>query len=265
MNSRYIGALFISPFIIFIYLGGYYLAGFTMVLSLIGMYEFFGVIRKKGYNPFSIVCYAAVIIYYAIMLINSSSNHLDAFLVLLMLLLLCIPVINTKFNFIDASLSMLAVIYVAVFFSFIPLINLKPYGNILVWLVFITSWSCDTTAYYAGRFLGKNKLCPKVSPKKTIEGSLGGVLGSTLITMLFGFVVQKYYNIMPIENYAIIGFICGILSQFGDLVASSIKRQMGVKDYSNLIPGHGGILDRFDSILYSSVIIFYYLTIMVKI
>jgi phosphatidate cytidylyltransferase len=265
VNSRYVGALLISPFIIFIFLGGYYLIGFTIVISLIGMHEFFNAVKKGGFNPFSAICYAGALAYYVILILNRNSNHIDSFLVLLTLLLLCIPVINTKYNFIDAALSLVCVLYVAVFFSFIPLINLKSYGNILVWLVFITSWSCDTTAYYCGRFFGKTKLCPKVSPKKTIEGSLGGILGSTLITLAFGYIMESNYDIMPIVNYAIIGTLCGVLSQFGDLVASSIKRHVDIKDYSNMIPGHGGILDRFDSIIYSSVVIFYYLTIVVKI
>ncbi|WP_163192643.1 phosphatidate cytidylyltransferase [Clostridium thermarum] len=265
MNNRYVGALLISPFIIIIYLGGYYLVGFTMVLALLGMHEFLNAVKKSGSKPFSFICYAAAVVYYALLILNRNSNHIDAFLIMLTLVLLCIPVINTKYNFIDAAISLLCVLYVAVFFSFIPLINLKPFGNILVWLVFITSWSCDTTAYYFGRFFGKTKLCPKVSPKKTIEGSLGGILGSTLITFAFGYMVESNYNIMPIANYAVIGILCGIISQFGDLVASSIKRYVDIKDYSKLIPGHGGILDRFDSIMYSSVVIFYYLTIVVKI
>jgi phosphatidate cytidylyltransferase len=236
-----------------------------MIISLIGIYEFFSAIKKKGFKPFSIISYAAVLVYYCILIINKDSQHIGPFLIMFTLLILCIPVIDTKYNFIDAALSLLAVTYVAVFFSFMPLINFKTGGNVLVWLVFITSWSCDTTAYYTGKLFGKTKLCPKVSPKKTIEGSLGGVLGSTLITLLFGFIMEKNYNIMPLGNYAIIGMLCGVLSQFGDLVASSVKRHVDVKDYSNLIPGHGGILDRFDSIIYSSVAIFYYLTIFVKI
>ena len=265
MNSRYLGALLISPFIIFIILGGYYLVFFTLIISLVGMYEFYNAIKKKGYKPFSIVCYVSVILYYILIIINKNSNHLNSLIVLLTLVLLCIPVLNTKYNFIDASLSLLGVLYVGVFFSFVPLINLGMGGKFLVWLVFLTSWSCDTTAYYTGRFLGKTKLCPKVSPKKTIEGSLGGILGSTLAAVIFGYFVQKNIYIMDIMHYAIIGMLCGVLSQFGDLVASSIKRYVDVKDYSNLIPGHGGILDRFDSIIYSSVVIFYYLNIVVKI
>lgn len=265
MNNRYLGALLISPFFIFIFLGGYYLAAFIMVISLIGIHEYFNAIKTKEFKPLTIICYAATVIYYALVIFNKNGNHIGSFLVILTLFLLCIPVINTKVTFIDSSLSLLGVLYVSVFFSFIPLINFKVGGNVLVWLVFITSWGCDTVAYYSGKFFGKRKLCPKVSPKKTIEGSIGGALGAAVITLLYGLIMESQFSIMNPVHYALIGLICGVLSQFGDLVASSIKRYVGVKDYSHLIPGHGGILDRFDSIIFSSVVIYYYLTIIVNI
>lgn len=238
---------------------------FCFLLSLLGMHEFFNAIIKKGYKPLTSICYLAAALYYILLIINRNQNHLGTLLVMLTLVLLCIPVIDLKYNFIDAALSILSVIYVPILFSFITLINLKPYGNILVWLVFITAWSCDTSAYYAGRFFGRKKLCPKVSPKKTVEGSLGGILGSTLFTLIYGAILQQSYYVMPLINYALIGILCGILGQFGDLVASSVKRYVDIKDYSNLIPGHGGILDRFDSIIYSAAAVFYYLTIILKI
>jgi phosphatidate cytidylyltransferase len=265
VNNRYIGALLISPFFIFVFLGDYYLAAFIMVISLIAMREFYNSIKTKNFKPSTIICYAASIIYYALLMINKNGDHLGSFLVILTLVLLCIPVINIKFSFIDSALSLLGVIYVSVFFSFIPLINFKVGGNVLVWLVFITSWGCDTAAYYSGKAFGKRKLCPKVSPKKTIEGSIGGALGAAIITLLFGLIMESRFSIMNPIHYAVIGLICGAISQFGDLVASSIKRYVGVKDYSNLIPGHGGILDRFDSIIFSSVVIYYYLTIIINI
>jgi phosphatidate cytidylyltransferase len=129
-----------------------------------------------------------------------------------------------------------------------------------VWFIFISSWLCDTAAYYSGRFFGKRKLCPKVSPKKTVEGSLGGVLGSIAGCAVYGFILNHYTLNIPMYHYLLIGLISGILCQFGDLTASSIKRYSDVKDYSNLIPGHGGILDRFDSILFSGAVVYYYIT-----
>ena len=167
----------------------------------------------------------------------------------------------------------------SIFFSFIVLINIKTFnfngnnilvGKYLVWLVPLSSWICDTTAYYGGRYLGKNKLCPKVSPKKTVEGSITGLLGSILSCTIFGILINRYaagMNLININiyNYAFIGLLCGIFSQLGDLTASSIKRYVGVKDYSQLIPGHGGILDRFDSILFSAAIVYYYVSFILNI
>ncbi|MDT8716427.1 phosphatidate cytidylyltransferase [Clostridium sp. 19966] len=267
MNSRYLGAAIIAPFFIFVLLGGYFLQIFIAALSMIGIYEFYKVTKSKGYKPLEYCGYLVTALYYILLIINGNVAHLSSILVLFTFLMLCIPIINIKYNITDVSLTVLGFIYVSIFFSFIPLINMKLHGNLLVWLVFVTAWSCDTAAYYSGRHLKKilngKKLCPKVSPNKTVVGSLGGVLGSAIITYIFGNIVNTYIYTIPALHYLIMGLLCGILGQFGDLVASSIKRYAGVKDYSNLIPGHGGILDRFDSILFTSVVIYYYLTYIV--
>lgn len=260
-NSRYLGALLIAPFIIFIFLGGIYLKAFTIVLSVLGMYEFYKSVNTKDFKPVTLIGYFMLIAYY---ITGNDFKVLSFIIIITTFLMLCVPVIDVKYTFIDVSLTILGFIYVGLFFSFIYLVNIKNGGEFLVWLIFIASWLCDTTAYYVGRLFGKHKLCPKVSPKKTIEGSIGGMLGSTLACGIYGIVIYKYYNIIPIYHYFIIGAICGVFCQFGDLVASSIKRFVGIKDYSNLIPGHGGILDRFDSILFAGTIVFFYLTLILK-
>ena len=186
-------------------------------------------------------------------------------LVLAIVLSLIIPIIDLKYSFMDVAVTILGFTYVVILFSFIPLVNNKVNGQYLVWLIFIGSWLSDTVAYYFGRFFGKHKLCPKVSPKKTIEGSIGGLLGATLGCGIFGIIVSPYVPEVAIVHFFLIGALCGIMGQFGDLVASSIKRYVDLKDYSNLIPGHGGILDRFDSILFNAVVVFYYLTFIVGI
>lgn len=261
-NNRYLGAVMIAPIIIFVYLGGEYLKYLTIALSVAGLYEFYKSIKVKNFNPISYMGYILLALYYAI---GNDFELLMYILVLASFILLCVPIINLKVTFIDVALTILGFIYVGVFFSFIYLINGKPHGEFLVWLIFIASWMCDTTAYYSGKYLGKHKLNPKVSPKKTIEGSIGGLLGATIFCGIFGIVISKYVPNIPIYHYFIMGALSGVFSQFGDLVASSVKRYVGIKDYSNLIPGHGGILDRFDSILFSGTVIFYYLTFIVKI
>lgn len=255
-NNRYLGALIIAPILIFIFLGGVYLKYFTILISMIGMYEFYKTMKVKDFNPIWPVGYALLICYY---FINADIEKLAYMLIIALIVLFCIPVINTKYTFIDVSLTILGFLYVGVFFSFIYLINIMPNGKFLVWLIFLASWLCDTVAYYTGKYLGKRKLCPKVSPKKTIAGSIGGLIGSTLALSVYGYFINAFIHNIPFYHYIIIGLLCGVFCQFGDLIASSIKRYVGIKDYSNLIPGHGGILDRFDSILFASTIIYMYL------
>ncbi|WP_297425085.1 phosphatidate cytidylyltransferase [Clostridium sp.] len=261
-NNRYLGAAMIAPFIIFVFLGGIYLKGFILALSIMALWEFYNALNEKSLKPVKIAGYILLITYY---FINNNFEFMMYILVIAAFLLLIIPVINLEYTFIDVSLTLLGFIYCGILFSFVYLVNAKPLGEFLVWIIFIGSWLSDTAAFYSGKFFGKHKLSPRVSPKKTIEGSIGGLIGATIFSGIFGIIVQRYVYIMPVYNYFLIGTMCGLFGQLGDLVASSIKRYVGIKDYSNLIPGHGGILDRFDSIIFSATIVFYYLTFIVKI
>ncbi len=262
LNSRYIGAIVLAPLLIFIYLGGLPLKIFTIALSIIGLHEFYSALKAKEIKPIPIIGYILLIIYYAL---NNNFELIMYILVLTTVIALIIPVIDLKYSFIDISLSILGFIYIVILFSFLPLINEKEGGKYLIWLVFIGSWVSDTLAYYFGRAFGKRKLCPEVSPKKTIEGSIGGFLGGTLGCGIFGIIVSGYVPGVAIIHYFLIGALCGVMGQFGDLVASVIKRYVGIKDYGNIIPGHGGVLDRFDSILFNAVVVFYYITFIIGI
>ncbi len=129
--------------------------------------------------------------------------------------------------------------------SFGALVTL--YGSVFFPLVFVGAWVTDTFAYFTGFFFGKHKLIPSVSPKKTVEGAVGGTLFAILGFVIVGFIYG--YSVKNIIILALIGLVASIVSQFGDLAASLIKRHYGIKDYGKLFPGHGGVLDRFDSIL----------------
>ncbi|HSH36827.1 phosphatidate cytidylyltransferase, partial [Schnuerera sp.] len=120
--------------------------------------------------------------------------------------------------------------------------------------IFIIAWGTDTFAYLTGSLFGKNKLCPKLSPKKTVEGSIGGIIGSIILTLIF----VKYYGLFPIWKFFLLAFLGSIIAQLGDLNASKIKRVTGIKDYGFIMPGHGGILDRFDSILFTAPFVYYF-------
>lgn len=263
MNQRYIGALVLVPLMFFILLGGYFLKAAIIFLALGGLYEFYKVIKVKGYRPIELVGYILCIGYYIYIGLGIDLKVVVGVFLLVVFLMMIIPVLNTEINFIDIALTILPWFYVVIFFSFILFIDEMNNGTYLLWLIFISSWSCDTLAYYFGRAFGKHKLIPKVSPKKTIEGSLGGLLGSVIGCTLYGIVISRYGVDIELYHYMAIGVLGGVFGQLGDLVASSIKRYTGVKDYSNLIPGHGGILDRFDSILFVAVVVFYYLSIFI--
>ncbi|WP_446899507.1 phosphatidate cytidylyltransferase [Clostridium sp. LBM24168] len=259
MNNRYLGAVLIAPFILFLIVGGVYLKYAIMIISLMGMYEFYNAAEKKEIKSINIIGYLICIVYYVSIGYEVNYKFIFLSLIILVFILMCTAVLDLKYNFIDISITVFGFLYVPVFFSFIVLVSNVNYGRYLVWVIFISSWICDTTAYYTGRFLGKKKLCPKLSPKKTVEGSIGGIIGSTISCTLFG-IFAKYMGVpIHIYHYISIGILCGFFSQLGDLFASSIKRYVKIKDYSNLIPGHGGILDRFDSVLFSGFIVYYYL------
>ena len=133
------------------------------------------------------------------------------------------------------------------------------FGKYLVWMVYAASWGSDTCAYCAGMLLGKHKLAPVLSPKKSIEGSVGGILGSAILGLLVGMLMSHFAKTPPhlLPLFAIIGGCGSVISQIGDLAASGIKRNYDIKDYGKLIPGHGGILDRFDSVIITAPIIYY--------
>ena len=149
--------------------------------------------------------------------------------------------------------------YVSVMLSYVYQIRILENGVFLAFLIFICSWGCDTCAYCVGVLFGKHKMAPVLSPKKSIEGAVGGVVGTALLTLIYSsiFQVQMGFTTREIIVLAIISAIAGLISMVGDLTASAIKRNYDIKDYGALIPGHGGIMDRFDSMMITAPIIYY--------
>ena len=143
-------------------------------------------------------------------------------------------------------------LYITLSFASLSLLRHKtPEGGYLYLLVFFGAWVTDTFAYFTGRFFGKHKLNPVISPKKTVEGSIGGILFCMISFVLFGIVMQfgKWHFTVHYPLLLLSGLLCSVVSQVGDLITSLIKREHGVKDYGKIFPGHGGVLDRFDSVL----------------
>lgn len=156
----------------------------------------------------------------------------------------------------DVAMVFTAVTYVTVSFTAMSLTRYMQNGVYIFGLVFVAAWMCDIFAYFTGRFFGKHKLAPHLSPKKTVEGSIGGIIFAVLGCLLYGLIVSKISGLNA--RYfvlAILGLLLSVVSQIGDLWASLIKREHGIKDYSKMLPGHGGVMDRFDSILAISTVL----------
>ena len=145
----------------------------------------------------------------------------------------------------------LGMITIFIISAILSLVMLRANFNIFALLLpFIIAWATDTGAYFTGYFLGKHKLAPEMSPKKTIEGAVGGVLVAVIATVAYGLILYGNFYVIGMIKYAIAGGVGSIVAQIGDLAASCIKRDFGKKDYGTLLPGHGGLMDRFDSVLF---------------
>ena len=183
--------------------------------------------------------------------LNVLSNEaiIIAFLIGIVLLFVKIIITKMKTTYEDVAITGFGIIYILAFLVFIPLLYRAENGKFLIWYLAIAAWGTDTFAYMVGIRFGKHKLTP-ISPKKTIEGSIGGIVGAVILSLIYTYILNKVWS-YEISYWAIIGIsiILSVLGQIGDLAASSIKRFVGIKDFGRIIPGHGGMLDRIDSIL----------------
>lgn len=244
--------------------GGPVLLGILAAISMIGYYELCRVCKvheeDKKYNGLEIVMYSMVAVYYIALYVSKSAAVILPFIVLAFILQLFVYVFSfPKFKADQVMKNLFCFIYAPILLSFIYLIRILPNGHYIVWMIFICSWVCDTCAYAVGMLIGKHKMAPVLSPKKSIEGGVGGVVGSAIVGALFGWIMQT--RVLPnphiIWMLALVGAVGAMISQVGDLSASAIKRNYEIKDYGNLIPGHGGIMDRFDSVIITAPIVFY--------
>lgn len=260
MKTRILSGLIMVPLLVILYFGGYVLMAACFLIGILGVREFYKGFEAMDIKPAYWVAYVSAVGLYGIKLLTEDSNWymLWFFAVVILSLLYLFKIEKRKLE--DAMATLTGIFYI-VFFSFhIALIGMSGDYAILVWLVVLTAFGTDIMAYFTGYLLGKHKLCPKISPKKTIEGAVGGVLGSVILCGVFG-----YFFAADIWLHClVIGLLGGVISQFGDLTASIFKRKMGIKDYGNLIPGHGGILDRFDSVLFTGPLVWYYIVIVLS-
>ena len=220
------------------------------VIGLSEIYNATGILREQ--NKLCVFSYAYTIITFIV--IGFSENPAFALGVMLFLygfgLLSYLVFCHDKCDFSSIAGIFFQTLYVAFLFAHIILVRKLSYGNYIMWFIFVTAWLSDTLAYFVGIKFGRNKLIPAISPKKTIEGSIGGLAGSVIFNIIFALVCSLGFD-LSVNYFAVffMAIIAGAMSQLGDLTASAIKREYGIKDYSNLLPGHGGVMDRCDSIL----------------
>lgn len=228
--------------------GGLYLSISILLLSLIGLWEFYNAMQKIQLKPFEIIGYLITFLFF----ISSLEYDIKInfiFTITIMLLLITF-LLNKKADLSSIGVTLIGILYIPFLLFHVKLLE----GTKYIWLIFIIAFGTDTCAYFSGNLFGKRKLSPEISPNKTIEGSIGGVLGSVILTSIYSLLVGIGY----IWEIIILTIFTSIISQMGDLIASKIKRVAGIKDYGNLIPGHGGVLDRFDSIIVTAPVVYYF-------
>ena len=287
--------IIIAAFII--QLGSLPFAVATIVLSLIAWYEFSDILGKKGVDTTLVLGALVLILMECCAWLGNLEEMLAVMTVGMLLIFLLTVILYGTIRPIDASVSIGGILYIGLPFSHLimlrffddeklarpsdalgalsafhlpvididlgaalhSLLNLQfDVGTALIWLLFIATWASDTFAFFVGTAIGSHKLASTISPKKTVEGFLGSVIGTTAITGVIG----HFQFSFPMQEMFLLGFLISIVAMLGDLVESALKRYGGAKDSGFFLPGHGGVLDRFDSILYTAPFFYYYVIVM---
>jgi phosphatidate cytidylyltransferase len=257
---RIISALLGIPLLVLVLVtGGGVLTAALTVVTLIALREFYCAFERVDVLPFQTagLLSAAAIIITAGIYGRKGLELTSTIIIACMMVCFVMMIIQNKARITDLGVTLVGIVYIPVIFSLLLIMYNREMGPFMVWLVFVVAWLGDTFAYFIGISLGRHKLCPSISPKKSVEGAIGGLFGSVLGSATFGYIVWRLYGLdLGAANLAAVAFIGGISAQLGDLTASIIKRYAGVKDFGEIMPGHGGILDRFDSILFTIPVVY---------
>lgn len=250
------------------FIGGPLLTLILLAVSLIGYRELTralgGVEQGNRLTVPEILGGVGIVVYYGFILLAERNilvgnviTYLFACIVFFVLAELFVYVITfPRYHAEQIVSAVFAFLYAPVMLSFIGLTRMSRNGIYTVWLILISSWGCDTCAYAVGKLIGKKKIFPQLSPKKSLEGCIGGVAGAALIGVIYSwFVTGRTAEV--IAGFALVCAVGAVMSMVGDLAASAIKRNKGIKDYGRLIPGHGGIMDRFDSVIVTAPMVYF--------
>ena len=249
------------PILVFlIYKGGYFFLSLSVIVQVLSLYEFYNLFKDKNIFPlkiFSIIAYTGLL-GLSFFYFEHLEYIINLFVIFILLTITFEVFRKEKRNPLNPIVSISGFLYITVPFIFLNLFNMNAglqQGKFNVVLyIFVLIWVCDTFAYFGGRLLGKHRLS-EISPKKTIEGSISGVIFTIGGALIFHYLIPDKLNI---TDALVTGLIIGVFGQVGDLFESMLKRFCSVKDSSNIIPGHGGVLDRFDSLIFVSPIIYIY-------
>lgn len=272
------GIMLLAAAFAVIWAGGVVMAAVLCAISLIAFYELVKAVgvhtEGKKINILEALGYLLIVIYYAALYIGMYLAKYDrtvmygvlaigvvaALLSFLFCYVFCFPVFRAE----AVMAAFFSFVYAPVFLSFLYMIREGwSHGIYLIWLVFLCSWGSDTCAYAVGILFGKHKMAPKLSPKKSVEGGIGGIVGAALLFGLYTYFVVNPFSTEKLHwgGAMCLGAVGAVVSMIGDLAASAIKRDHNIKDYGKLIPGHGGIMDRFDSVIVAAPLIFLGLTL----
>lgn len=263
MKQRLISAfLGIILFLIVIFSEKYVLMAAVLAvieIALFEMYRAVGILDKRILAGVGMA--VPVFVLFAFLSPKPQSVYFAIWIYLVILFAVLIARHNV-YTFTDIAKFFTITILLSLLFSHVAWIRTTQYGLWNTFAVFVGAWITDSCAYFAGRAFGKHKLAPVISPKKTVEGSIGGIVGTALIMCLYGFLVGQFTAVSPryIPLLAL-GLLCGVVSQLGDLSASAVKREYGIKDYGNIMPGHGGVMDRFDSVLFVAPLVYHFVSV----
>lgn len=255
-----VSVIAIPAIVLACYFGEYYFFAFVIGIGIISYYEFWLFVKNKDINANLIIGIISV----GVIITNSYKSFIGYYplLITILLLLTIIELFRDKKSaIINLGTSLLGILYFGLFAS--ALLSIREMyqvdytqGGLLIISIFASIWICDSAAYFGGTALGKHKLIPRVSPNKSWEGAIFGLLFAVIAMVIFKVIGLDFLSWFDVIT---IGLIVGIIGQIGDLIESLFKRDAGVKDSSALIPGHGGIFDRFDSLLYTAPAVFLYI------
>ena len=242
----------------FIYTGGLPLLLVVAAIAFIGQFELYRAlgIEHKG---LAFIGYLATAAYFVLVYCGGVYYMATVIVVTLIVLMTAYVATFPEYKTEEVTAAFFGMCYVPVMLSYLYLTRMLPDGQYFVWLILLSSWGSDTLAYCFGMLFGKHKMVPKLSPKKSVEGAIGGVVGAMVLGAIFGSAVNSRFFPGEVSLFTC-SAACGVgavISMIGDLAASAIKRNHGIKDYGDLIPGHGGVLDRFDSMLFTSPAVYF--------